>query len=112
LLTIDCQSQSYVTIDGQSAKSVLVSIPIWGPRPDFCYCHTVTSLLMWDAFSDEREHTINYNKIRFVPQRKHLRLRYKAQPVNAVWRNNHCLLWEPYGTHRYTPWPVCRVVVR
>jgi hypothetical protein len=30
-----------------------------------------------------------------------LHLRYKAQPVNAVWGNICCLLWEPYGTHRY-----------
>jgi hypothetical protein len=28
------------------------------------------------------------------------RLRYKAQPVNVVWGNSRCLLWEPYGTHR------------
>jgi hypothetical protein len=27
-----------------------------------------------------------------------LHLRYKAQPVNAVWGNSRCLLWEPYGT--------------
>jgi hypothetical protein len=27
-----------------------------------------------------------------------LRLRYRAQPVNAVWGNSRCLLWEPYGT--------------
>jgi hypothetical protein len=31
-----------------------------------------------------------------------LRLRYNAQPVNAVWGNSRCLLWEPYGTHKYT----------
>jgi hypothetical protein len=33
-----------------------------------------------------------------------LRLHYKAQPVNAVWGNNGSILWEPYGTHRYTVW--------
>jgi hypothetical protein len=38
-----------------------------------------------------------------------LRLRYKAQPVNAVWGNSRCLLWEPYGTHKYTVWAECRV---
>jgi hypothetical protein len=27
---------------------------------------------------------------------------YKAQPVNAVWGNSRCLLWEPYGTHKCT----------
>jgi hypothetical protein len=35
----------------------------------------------------------------------------KAQPVNAVWGNSRCLLWEPYGTHRYTVWAECRVLV-
>jgi hypothetical protein len=40
-----------------------------------------------------------------------LRLRYKAQPVNAVWRNSRCLLWEPYGTHKYTLWAECRGLV-
>jgi hypothetical protein len=39
-----------------------------------------------------------------------LRLRYKAQPINAVWGNSRCLLWEPYGTHRYTVWAECRVL--
>jgi hypothetical protein len=29
------------------------------------------------------------------------RLRYKDQPVNAVQGNSRCLLWEPYGTHKY-----------
>jgi hypothetical protein len=28
--------------------------PIWGPSPDFCYCQTVTGLLMWGALSDEK----------------------------------------------------------
>jgi hypothetical protein len=36
-----------------------------------------------------------------------LRHRYKAQPVNAVWGNSRCLLWEPYGTHKYTLWAEC-----
>jgi hypothetical protein len=34
-----------------------------------------------------------------------LRFRYRAQPVNAVWGNSRCLLWEPYGTQKYnTVW--------
>jgi hypothetical protein len=40
-----------------------------------------------------------------------LRLRYIAQPVNAVYGNSRCLLWEPYGIHRYTVWAECRVLV-
>jgi hypothetical protein len=35
-------------------KSVLVSSPILGPRPHFCYCQTVAGLLMWGALSHER----------------------------------------------------------
>jgi hypothetical protein len=35
-----------------------------------------------------------------------LRHRYEAQPVKVVWGNSRCLLWEPYGTHKYT---VCRM---
>jgi hypothetical protein len=40
-----------------------------------------------------------------------LRLHYKAHPVNGVWGNSHCLLWEPYGTHKYTVWAECGVLV-
>jgi hypothetical protein len=43
-------------------------------------------------------------QIQFVRHRKHISLRYRAQPVNAVWGNSHCLLWEPYGTHSYSPY--------
>jgi hypothetical protein len=35
-------------------ESLLVSSPIWGPRPDSFYCQTVTDLLMWGALSNER----------------------------------------------------------
>jgi hypothetical protein len=33
-----------------------------------------------------------------------LSLCYRTQPVNAVWENSRCLLWEPYGTHNFTLW--------
>jgi thioredoxin-related protein len=33
-------------------------------------------------------------------------LHYRAQPVNAVWGKNRCLLRAPDGTHRYTAWAV------
>jgi hypothetical protein len=39
-----------------------------------------------------------------------LRLRYRDQPVNAVWGNSRFLLWEPFGAHRYTVWTDSRVV--
>jgi hypothetical protein len=35
--------------------------PIWGLRPDFCYCQTVAGLLMWGALSDERTGSVVYN---------------------------------------------------
>jgi hypothetical protein len=40
-----------------------------------------------------------------------LHLPNKAQPVNAVWRNSRCLLWEPYGTHKYAVWAECRDIL-
>jgi hypothetical protein len=48
------QSQSYVTIDGQSPSLSWNKAPIWGLRPDLYYCQTVAGLLMWGALSDER----------------------------------------------------------
>jgi hypothetical protein len=35
-------------------QSVLVSSPIWGRRPDFCYCQRTSVLSIWGAHSDER----------------------------------------------------------
>jgi hypothetical protein len=35
-------------------RSLLVSSPISGPRPDFCCCQTLAVLFMWGALSDER----------------------------------------------------------
>jgi hypothetical protein len=34
--------------------SLLASSPMWGSKPDFCYCKTVAGLLMWGALSNER----------------------------------------------------------
>jgi hypothetical protein len=31
-----------------------IKAPIWGLRPDFCYCQTVAGLLMWGSLSDKR----------------------------------------------------------
>jgi hypothetical protein len=44
----------HITTDGQSASLSWNKTPIWGLRPDFCYCQTVAGLLMWGALSDER----------------------------------------------------------
>jgi hypothetical protein len=37
-----------------------VKDPIWRPRPDFCYCHTVAGLLMWDTLWRE-DGSVVYN---------------------------------------------------
>jgi hypothetical protein len=54
ILTKYGQSQSYVTTDGQSASLSMFQAPVWGPRPDFYYYQTVSGLLMWGTFTDER----------------------------------------------------------
>jgi hypothetical protein len=52
----------------------------------------------------EHINTLCGQKTQSVPHRNTLRLRYKAKPVNAVWGNSRCLLWELYGTHKYILW--------
>jgi hypothetical protein len=39
--------QSYVTTHGQSSSLSWCKTPIWGPRRDYFYCHTVSNLLTW-----------------------------------------------------------------
>jgi hypothetical protein len=51
---IRSESESYVTIDGQSASLSWNKAPIWDLRPDLYYCQTVAGLLMSGAFSYER----------------------------------------------------------
>jgi hypothetical protein len=48
------ESESYITIDGQSVSLSWKKAPIWGLRPDLDYCQTVAGLLMWGFLSDER----------------------------------------------------------
>jgi hypothetical protein len=47
------QSQGYVTTYGQSASLSWNKTPIWGLRPDFCYCQ-LWVYWWWGALSDER----------------------------------------------------------
>jgi hypothetical protein len=54
LLMTDCQSQSYVTTDGQSVSLSWCQASIWGLRPDLYYCQIVAGFLMRGALSDER----------------------------------------------------------
>jgi hypothetical protein len=57
-----------------------------------------------------KEHTDTYKLSSYLTGNT-LRLRYKAQPVNAVWKNSRCLLREPYGTDKYTLWKELRVLL-
>jgi hypothetical protein len=52
----------------------------------------------------ERTDTLFGQNVEFVPHRKHITSPIKSPPVNDVWGNSRCLLWKPYGTHRYTVW--------
>jgi hypothetical protein len=54
-LSKQSQSQNYVTTDGQSASVSWNIAPIWGLRPDFCYCQTLAGLLMRSALSLTRD---------------------------------------------------------
>jgi hypothetical protein len=47
-------SQSYVTIDVQSAGLSWWQSPIWGPRPHFYYYQTVADLLIQGTLSEKR----------------------------------------------------------
>jgi hypothetical protein len=56
-LSIESESESYVTTDGQSASLSWYKAPIRGLRPDFFPFGirvTVTFLIPWGALSDER----------------------------------------------------------
>jgi hypothetical protein len=41
------ESESYITIDGQSTSLSWNKAPMWGLRPDFYYCQTVACMLIW-----------------------------------------------------------------
>jgi hypothetical protein len=47
-------SLTHITTDGQSVSLSWNKAPIWGLRPEFCYCQTVVGLLIWGALFDER----------------------------------------------------------
>jgi hypothetical protein len=55
-------------------QPVLVSSPIWRPRPDFCYCQTVKGLSIWGALSDERT-GLSFTIASCPHQRSHSRVR-------------------------------------
>jgi hypothetical protein len=42
----ESESESYITTDSQPASLFWNKAPIWGLRPDFYYCQTVSGLFM------------------------------------------------------------------
>jgi hypothetical protein len=48
------ESESYITIDGQSASLSWNKAPIWGLRPDFYYYQAIAAVFIWGFLSDER----------------------------------------------------------
>jgi hypothetical protein len=53
-LTFNWQLTWFESKLGQSVGLSWCQAPIWGLRPDFCYCQTVACLFVWDALSDQR----------------------------------------------------------
>jgi hypothetical protein len=53
--SLQSQSQSYATTDGQSVSLSWCQAPIWGLLSDFYFCQTVSGFLMWGVLSDERK---------------------------------------------------------
>jgi hypothetical protein len=75
--------------DGQSASLSWNKAPIWGLRPNFCYCQTVAGLLMWGALSDERT-SLSFTIVVGPRQRSHSRVLFPwdSRPYFTVsdWR--------------------------
>jgi hypothetical protein len=53
LTELSLESESYSTINGQSASLPWNKAPIWDLRPNLYYRQTVVVLLMWGALSGE-----------------------------------------------------------
>jgi hypothetical protein len=90
----DCTSQETNYVSNTKANRLMLFGEIFA-----VYCENLT----------EHTGTRCGQIIEFVPHRNSLSLHYNAQPVNDLWGNNRCLLWEPYGTPRYTVWAECGV---
>jgi hypothetical protein len=66
-------------------QPVLVSNPIWGPIPDFCYCQTFAVLWMKGALSDERTGQLTIVRVSHVTT--------DGQSVSPSWCR------APFGAH-------------
>jgi hypothetical protein len=63
--------------DVQSASLSWNKAPVWGLRPDFYFCQTVSGLLMWGAFSDERT-GLSFTNAPGPRQRSHFRVQSRG----------------------------------
>jgi hypothetical protein len=79
------ESESYVTIDGQSASLSWNKAPIRGSGLDLYYCQTVAGLFMWSALSDERT-GLSFAIATGPRQRSHSRVRvpWNSRPYFPV----------------------------
>jgi hypothetical protein len=101
-LSTESTNNSSPCYDRRSAgQSLLVSSPIWGPRPDFCYCQTAAGLLMWcnwcwpsPAQSFSGPSPTGLMTIFYCP-------RFETPPT---WRDRSPYLYPPaIGCRSYTP---------
>jgi hypothetical protein len=74
-------------------QSVSVSSPIWGPRPNFCYCQTVEVLLMLDALSHERK-GLSFTAVK-ISSTNHLYLQFYMSAFYIVICEGFGSLWIP-----------------
>jgi hypothetical protein len=96
------ESEPCVTTDGKSASLSWNKAPIWGLRPEFCYCQTVTGLLIWGALSDERT-GLSFTIADGPYQRSHSRARvpWYSWPYFTVY-NSRLPISSPPTTRRAT----------
>jgi hypothetical protein len=107
-VALNCQSQSYVTTDGQSASLSWNKAPIWVLRPDLYYCQTAASLLMWGALSDVRK-SLSFASARTPRKTRPLLLRSADRidntthvvPIQRVHRRADCCLATSYKHPSY-----------
>jgi hypothetical protein len=109
-ITVYCENHTEHTdtLCGQNAEFVPhrkhITCKLQSPT-DLC-CLRKHSLFILRNIQTQRN-TV-WTECRVCTSEELLRLRYKAQPVNYVWGNSLCLLWEPYLTHRYNICVECR----
>jgi hypothetical protein len=74
-------------------QSVSVSNPIWGPRPDFCYCQTSAVLSMLGALSVERT-SLSFTAVK-ISNTCHLYLQFYMSAFYIVSCQESGSVWIP-----------------